>query len=121
MAERRRISKSTFSATEVGTLIEDLRSQFKIFGEGFEDVRGRLAGVEAQVEESNRFATFHKLVFETLRHDTSALTVMGRKVTADIAAIRDEIHKNTTDLVEIKGGVKHFNSRLSAVEAKVGL
>ena len=51
MAERKRIAKGTFSATEVGALLEDLRSRFRVMGEGFEDVRGRLAAVEAQVRE----------------------------------------------------------------------
>ena len=114
MPPRKRPSKEPFAAREVAVLLEDLRSQFRTFGEGLEEIRGRLAGVEAEVRAFSDFTTFQKLVSERVRDDVSSLTAMGRKMTADIAAIRD-------DLRSIKSELKGFDTRLTAVEAKVGL
>jgi len=123
MVERQRMpKKSATPAGEVAVLLEDLRSQFRVFGEGLEDVRGRLAALEAEVRAFNQFASFQKLVADQTRSDVSSLTTMSRKITADIAAIRDDSHKNTADLDAIKNdSLRRLDARLVAVEAKVGL
>ena len=107
MPERKRPSSETFTAREVGALIEDLRAQFRTFGEGLEDIRGRLAALEAEVREFRDFASLQRLVSEKLRDNLNSLTAMSRKITADIAAMRDDF--------------KRFEARVGAVEAKVGL
>ena len=123
MVERKRAAKGAFTGQEVAVLLEDLGSQFRTFGEGLEDIRGRLAGVggEAEVREFRDFTTFQKLVSEKLRSDVSSLTAMGRKITADIAAIRDDLRKNTAELTAIRDNLTSSNAHLSTLEAKVGL
>lgn len=86
-------------------LLEDLHGQFRTFGENLEDVRGRLAAVEAEVKEFNRSATFQRLVSEKLRDDVGSLTTMSRKITADIASIKDDL--------------KALTDRLTSAEAKL--
>ena len=89
-------------------LLEGVSSKFKSFGEGLEDVRGRLAAVEAELREVKENTDWNKLLMPRLRDDVASLTTMGRKTTADIAAIRD-------DIKALKADVK---DRLSLVEAK---
>ena len=135
MADRKRMPKGLFSATEVGALIEELRANFKTFGEGQEDIRRRLAALEAEALAFKDFITFQKLATDLMRKDLNSLTVMSRKNTADIAAIKDDVRKNTADIAKntadiakntadiaaIRDDVKDFGSRVTAVEAKVGL
>ena len=91
-------------ARRTNALLEELRKEFRTFGEGLQDVRGRVAAVEAEIQDFKGFTTFQKLVSEKMRDDLSSLTSMSRKITADIAAIRDE--------------VKNLSSRLATAESK---
>ena len=97
------------------------RCQFSSRRESIEDIRGRFAGLEAEVRAFKDFTSFQRLVSEKMRNDLSALTAMGRKMTADIAAIRDDIRKNTTDVTAMKEDGKRSDARLSVVEATVGM
>ncbi len=49
MASTRRTSKTTFTATEVGAILEDLRSQFHTFGETLTSLVQKVDNIEAQV------------------------------------------------------------------------
>lgn len=114
MVERKRAKKDTFSAAEVGALIEDLRFQFTSFGEGLEDMRGRMAALEAEMKEIKEPAEFFRIAYRKMSEDIGSLTTLGRKTTADIAAIRDDIRS-------MKDHWNHLEARVTTVEGKVGL
>ena len=82
--------KEPTSASE-SRLLEKLAAEFRTFGEGLEDIRGRLAAVEAEVRDFRDFTTFQRLASENMRDNLNSLTAMSRKITADIAAMRDDL------------------------------
>ncbi len=58
---------------EFTAVLEDLRSQFRVFGEGLDDVRNRLGRVEVKLENIDKrletvedYVQFLKLAFPTL-------------------------------------------------------
>ncbi len=71
--------KTTMTTREVAVLIEDLRSQFRIFGEQLKAVEARLEG-KIEGISANQAKTLEKI---------TSLEITVRKIQTDIADIKD--------------------------------
>ena len=80
--------KSTFTATEVGAIVEDLRSQFRAFGDELKSITRRIEGIETTVAR-----TWEKIT------------------EIDLRLIRVE-----KDIAEIKTTLKGHSERLAHLE-----
>ena len=80
--------KTTMTTREVAVLIEDLRSQFRIFGEQLKAVENRL---ENKIEgvATNQAATLERI---------TSLEITARKIQADIVEIKTDFGKRLTHL-----------------------
>ena len=78
--------KTTMPAREVAVLIEDLRSQFRIFGEQLKAVEERLGSRIERLE--NRVEGVATNQARTLERITS-LEITSRKMQVDIAEIKE--------------------------------
>lgn len=87
--------KTTFTAREVAVLVEDLKSQFRIFGDELKTINKRLEGIE----------TTQARMWEKLTQIDLRLI----KVESDIATIKQ-------DIAYIKEDLKTFDKRISHLE-----
>ncbi len=87
-AERKKFIKETFSATEVGVLIEDMQNGIKVIGEQHGDIIKKIDGIKDELREfkgeMNEFkgemkANF-KTVFEYLSRIEDDFIVLKKKV-----------------------------------------
>jgi len=82
--KKRAEKNDKFSSTEVGTLIEQLRSEFKVFGEGLKDLREKfdtLAGMVANHEEKSIWS----------RLEINAIKERLTKIDGKLARIEDNL------------------------------
>ena len=80
--------KTTMTAREVAVLIEDLRSQFKVFGEGLDAVKAKVDSLFDQVG----------------------------KLTEDVFVIKTDVRIIKADIAEIKETLKSHEKRLAQLE-----
>ena len=90
--------KTTMTAQEVGVLIEDLRSQFRIFGEHLSTVKEDLSAVKKKVDA----------IFEEA----------GRQK-EDVFIIKSDIRIIKNDIAEIKETLKSHDKRIAHLEGSV--
>ena len=77
-------TKDTFTASQVGALIEDLRSEFRVFGDELKTVSTRLKAVEV-----NQARTLEKITSLEMR--VTAIEVAIKEIRVDVAAIKNAI------------------------------
>lgn len=100
MAERKRTSKAGYTPTEVGALIEELRSEFRTVVDIAREVKAEVGGLKAWREEMSVWREEMDVWRLGLNHKLDGITVELRTIRADLKA---------------------FDDRLRAVESKVGL
>jgi septal ring factor EnvC (AmiA/AmiB activator) len=89
-------NKAAMTQTEVGALIEDLRSQFRIFGDGLkmldEKLTSKIDGIA-----TNQAKTLERV---------TSLEITVRKIQADISEIKTTLEKHDTRLIHLESAAK---------------
>ena len=78
-----------FSPTEVGALIEDLLGQFKVFGEGLNDLREKVDTLTGIVNHEAKKSDLSRMDIATLKADIATLKADVATLKADVRFIRD--------------------------------
>jgi len=121
MPARQRPQRETFTATEVGALIESLRKEIRIVADGFADVRKELDGFKAwrtRIDDWRARVDLALLGSENWRTSIDR----WRASVDDWRAKTDErLDLITKEVQAARADVKMFGERLATVEAKVGL
>ncbi len=91
-----------FSPTEVGALIEDLRSQFKVFGEGLSDLREKVDTLAGKVDTlAGKVDTLTGIVnHEAKKSDLSRIDIANLKM--DVANLKTTVSRIEEDIRIIK-------------------
>jgi hypothetical protein len=97
-------SRPSFTATEVGTLLEELRADFRLFGEKLEGVEEKLTGRIEGVEE--KLTDRIEGVEEKLTDRIDGIAANQAKTLEEITAIRIRLTRIETN----------FEKRLAALE-----
>jgi hypothetical protein len=105
MPERKHVPKhkrpqNTFTATEVGTLLESIQTEIRLVADGVADIQRQVDGLKAWRTD--------------VMNEVEGLKLWRVKVTGDLNEIMG-------DLRTIKANLKTFEARIQAVEAKVAL
>ncbi|OGX34385.1 MAG: hypothetical protein A3C36_00340 [Omnitrophica WOR_2 bacterium RIFCSPHIGHO2_02_FULL_52_10] len=128
----------TFTAAQVGVLVEDFRSQFRVFGEGMDLLNNRFGGLERRVDgianrledvRINQAMTLERVTrleisvtglksdVSVLKSDVSGLKSDGTSLKRDMASLKAttaQILVDTTDIKKIAAGHENRIARLEA-------
>jgi len=115
--------KTTMTAREVAVLVEDLLSQFRVFGEGLASIREGLSTLKDKVESVREGLSTLKDKVESVRENLAALKdkvesifeEQGRQK-EDISIIKADIGVIKRDVAEIKEILKNHEERLTHLE-----
>ena len=80
-----------FTVTEVGALIEDLRGQFKIFGDGLNDLREKVDTVTGMVDQEAEKSTMSRLDIMALKNTVTQINGKLAGIEKDMRLIRDNL------------------------------
>ncbi len=80
-----------FSPTEVGALIEDLRSQFKVFGEGLKDLREKVDTLAGKVDTLTGIVNHEAKKSDLSRIDIANLKNAVNRIEEQMRLIRDNL------------------------------
>ena len=102
--EKRARKTDKFTVTEVGALIEDLRSQFKVFGEGLKDLREKVDGLKDLREKVDGLNDLREK-FDTLTGKVDTLTGIVNHEAKKSDLSRIDIADLKTDVANLKNTV----------------
>jgi hypothetical protein len=89
---KKRVKKDDkFSPTEVGALIEDLRGQFKAFGEGLKDLREKFDTLDSKLETLTGIVNHEAKKSDLSRIDIANLKNAVNRIEEQIRLIRDTL------------------------------
>jgi len=80
-----------FSPTEVGALIEDLLGQFKVFGEGLNDLREKVDTLTGIVNHEAKKSDLSRMDIATLKADIATLKADVATLKADVATLKADV------------------------------
>ncbi|MBU4457405.1 MAG: hypothetical protein KJ902_01545 [Candidatus Omnitrophica bacterium] len=80
-----------FRSTEVGALIEDLRGQFKVFGEGLNDLREKVDTVTGMVGQEAEKSTMSRMDIMVLKNTVTQINGKLAGIEKDMRLIRDNL------------------------------
>jgi len=98
-------NKDFMPKAQVEIMLEDIRSDFKVFGEGLNDVRRELGEVKGTVA----------LILEDIDEIKSDIVEMK----SDIVEMKSDIVEIKSDIVEIKSDIVEIREELSEVNGKL--
>ena len=101
-----------FTVTEVGTLIEELRSEFRIFGEDLISVKNDVGSLKEMVAENTEKIAVLEIAARNMA-TKSDLAILAAKIEKLIESI-DKLIKTKTDREEFIT----LEKRVSALEAR---
>ena len=87
-----------FTPTEVGTLIEDLRGQFKVFGEGLNDLKEKFDTLDSKLEALTGIVNH-----EAKKSDLSRIDIANLKT--DVADLKNTVARIEEDIRIIKNSL----------------
>ena len=114
MPSRKNRSKGTFTATQVGALVETFRNEIRVVVEGLTDVHKELRGFRDW-----RLTTTREL--EGFRDWRCGVTKELEGFRDWRTGVSQELSAIKTDIGSIRTDLKGFDQRLQTTEAKVGL
>lgn len=106
----------TFTASQVGALIERLEGQFKLFGEDLATIKGK---VEAIFEEQGRQKEdifIIKADIRIMKKDIAELKQDVAILKQDVTILKQDVAILKQDVAMLKQGSLETNSRLSKIE-----
>lgn len=101
--------KTTFTAREVAVLIEELRSQFRVFGEGQSALRDKVDTIMGMVAKN-----CEDIVMLNMRTDGIKTDI--NKINGKLVQIEEDIRIIKNDIRSIKEDIKTFDKRISHLE-----
>jgi len=105
-------NKDFMPKAQVEIMLEDIRSDFKVFGEGLNDVRRELGEVKGTVA----------LILEDIDEIKSDIVEMKSDIVemkSDIVEMKSDIVEIKSDIVEIKSDIVEIREELSEVNGKL--
>ena len=102
-------SKTAFTATEVGVLIEGLRSQFRVFGEKLKTLEDKIDTTMGMVAKNTEDITFLKITGEGSKYELT-------KINGKLAQIESRLAKVEEDMGVFRSD---FGKRLTALEVSL--
>ena len=98
-------------ARRTNVLLEEIRTQFKVFGEGLTSVNQRLDRLAKDVDSLSDWAKRFSLELQALRTDVNELK-------RDVSVLKTDVSVLKTDVSELKKDVKDVKERLATVETR---
>ncbi len=91
LMKKRAKKEDKFSVREVSVLIEDLRSQFRVFGEGLRDVREKLDTVTGIVAENSENITLLRIGVSATKDELVKVNGKLARIEESIRFIKDKL------------------------------
>ena len=108
-----------FSATEVGTMLEDINKSIKIVAEGHSGLDRRLENVEVALHGNSRRLDFLEISSRVVNDKVSRLEDAVSKLNKDLTATREELKKEIADTkTELRKDIVELGDRLTSVETR---
>lgn len=98
MKKETKKSKSEFTATEVGALIEDLRSNFRVFGDKLKGLEDKLDSTMGMVAKNTEDITMLNINVMVIKSDLTKIKGKLAKIEEDILVIKCDFSKRVTAL-----------------------
>ncbi len=118
-AEAKKAKSETFTATEVGAMMESIHKEIKIVAEGHSGLDKRLERLEVEVHGNSRRLDMVELTSRIAKDTGSrledAVSKLGKDLRAEIKDVREEL-KTTKD--ELKKDIHELGERLTGVEVR---
>ena len=80
-----------YTATEVGTLIEQIRSEFKVFGEGLKDLREKVDATHEQVIKNTEQITLLEIAIRETRGEITKINGRLDRIEERLGRIEDSL------------------------------
>ncbi len=103
--ERKKSTKKTYSEDYIGAILEEIRSDFKVFGEGLNDVRWGVENLEVR---------FDQLEVKVDKMDLRLGSVENRlgSVEEKVDFLIEDVDEVKANVVDIKTEMKSMNKKL---------
>ena len=98
MKKETKKSKATFTSTEVGVIVEDLRSQFGIFGDKLKALDDKLDSTMGMVAKNTEDITMLNLNVSVIKSDLTKINGKLAKIEQDVGVIKSDFGKRLTAL-----------------------
>lgn len=95
-------SKSEFTATEVGVLIEDLKSQFRVFGDKLKGLEDKLDSTMGMVAKNREDITMLNINVSVIKDELTKINGKLAKIEEDIRIIKADFGKRLSRLEALK-------------------
>jgi len=107
MKKETKKSKTEFSGTAVGALIENLESQFRVFGEKLGTLEDKLDSTMGMVAKNREDITMLNIKTDGIKNDINKLSGKFVQIEEDIRVIKSDVRSIKDD----------FGKRLTHLEA----
>ena len=106
-----------FSATEVGTMLEDIQKGLKVVAEGHSDLDRRLERVEVEVHGNSDRLNMLEIVTRVTKDKVSHLENAVSKLNKDLRETREELSQKLEGTEKaLKKEIHELGGRLATVE-----
>lgn len=124
---KKQVTRKTYSEDYVGTILEEIRSDFKVFGEGLNDVRRVVDEIKVdlnevredlsvfKIETRANFKTLFEFKAETKDNFSTTLEYLSR-IDDEVTDIRAELEKGKKAGEMEESWFRKIEQRLSIVE-----
>ncbi len=111
--------KNAYTPTEVGTLIDGFKGEFKIFGEKLDSMSGKLDATYEQTSINTEKISLLEIAVQSIAADLKALTNKVGALTADLKALTDKVGALTADLKALVDKVSKNTDAIAALTASI--
>jgi hypothetical protein len=105
-----------FTAAEVGVLIEDLRSQFRVFGEGQDIIKNHIDGLETRFDTLERRFDTLEIKVTGIDMKTEAVRTNQVRTLERITGLEISVARILEDTTGIKKIVADHENRITRLE-----
>lgn len=88
---KKQAKKDKFSTSEVGALIDQLRGEFKVFGESLSDLREKFDALTGMVAEHEEKSTWSRLEIGTIKGDLTKINGKLARIEESTRSIKDNL------------------------------
>ena len=112
--------KSTMKASEVGVLIEELRREFKVFGESQEFIKDKVNSTWIQTGKNTESITRLDINMSFMKNDMAKMKTDISKLEADVSGINGRIANIETDVSGMNGRIANIETDVKAIKNDFG-
>ena len=106
--------KDAYTVTEVGTLVDEFRKEFRVFGERQEGIIKKLDATYEQTGRNTEQITLLEIAVKEITSKIAALAEKVDKNTSAIAALAEKVDKNAAAIAEL---AEKVDKNTKAIEA----